>query len=266
MNAATLSRKFSLERSWYLLYNRIRDELVPIGIGIAVIVANNILSLLFAKGVAFNEGSAMIWGIIIVGAGLILASQSFKGMHDGKAGTDWLLLPATPFEKYLAVVVDYLVIFPLAASAISMGLSALFSVVAVAIGGQGGKIWTPALMGGFKAWLVYASVATLFIAGSASFRKVSLLKTIAVAAGYVLAMASLFFGLGWLVYKGNGFNSSNISFANGSISINGGSIPASVEEALTWIYRIACYAILPIFALVYGYFRVFEKEARDEVQ
>ncbi len=30
--------------------------------------------------------------------------------------------------------------------------------------------------------------------------------------------------------------------------------------------NIVRYAVIPVFALLYGYFRVAEKEARDEVQ
>ncbi len=32
------------------------------------------------------------------------------------------------------------------------------------------------------------------------------------------------------------------------------------------IMQIVRYALIPLFALFYGYFRVAEKEARDEVQ
>jgi hypothetical protein len=195
-------------------------------------------------------------------------------MHDGKAGTDWLLLPATPFEKYAAAVVEYLVVLPVAGSLVFMGLSALLELAQHLIGGRVGQIWTPTAMTGgeggilgtLDGWLQYAIGAAVFLAGSASFRKAAFLKTFGMAAAYGLAMAILLFGVAWLVYKGHGFNASQVNFADGNFSINGSEIPPTVGRILTGIWKLARDILLPIFALLYGYCRVYEKEARDEVQ
>jgi hypothetical protein len=262
MSNADMDRNFSFRRAGLLLRNRVLEELPALAIGLAIVVAFNLLGLVTSKRVWFNEAQAYMWAIVIVGAGLLLASQAFKGMHDGKSGTDWLLLPASPLEKYVSAVVDYLVIFPLLGSAVCMGLSALFYFIAGAMGGNGDHIWSPAEIGGFKAWGEYAIAASVCLAGSASFRKIPLLKTIAVVSAYVIVMTGLFALVGYLVFKGNG----NFSFNDNGLTIDGGKLEKTAEDALLWIYKIAAFGLVPVFSLLYGYFRVFEKEARDEVQ
>ncbi len=266
MNAATLTKRFSLERSAYLLRNRLYEEMPSIGIGLGAIAALNAIGLVFSKRAWFNQGNSMVWNVILVMAGVLLAAQAFKGMHEGKSGTDWLLLPATPLEKYASAAIDYLVVFPLAGVVLAMGLSALLSLVERALGGSGGTIWTPFHKGALEAYLQYLVAASIFLAGSASFRKGAFLKTLAMAIAYGLAMTLLLSVMAWIVYKGRGFTGSNFNFDNGTFTMKGSSLPENIQAIMTWTGRIAWNALLPLFALVYGYFRVFEKEARDEVQ
>ncbi|MFZ3109445.1 MAG: hypothetical protein WA234_01975 [Rectinemataceae bacterium] len=52
---------------------------------------------------------------------------------------------------------------------------------------------------------------------------------------------------------------------NGDLRI-AGDLSVNMSPAIDTILDIVRYALIPIFALLYGYFRVAEKEARDEVQ
>lgn len=266
MNASTLNHRFSAERSLYLLRNRLLDELPVIGIGLGVAAALNAIGLVFARTAPFNHNSTAVWAIVVLWGGLMLASMAFKGMQDGKTGTDWLLLPATPLEKFSVAALNYLVLIPVAGSLVVSALSALLYVIERAIGGSGGAIWTPFQPGVLEAWLAYGVAASVFLAGSASFRKAAFLKTFAVFAAYCLAMAILFMLAVWLVSKGHGFDASNLSFRNGEFNFNGSNVSETTQAIVRWGYRIACDVLLPLFALVFGYFKVQEKEARDEVQ
>ena len=155
---------FSFRRCALLVRNRLYDEAGSVGIGAAVMVGLNLLGLILSRRAWLNEsGSDQAWSFAVILGGLLLASQAFKGMHDGKAGSEWLLLPASPLEKYAAAAADYLVIYPLVASAGAALASLLLSLLERALGGAGGTVWTPVLAGGFRAWGEYAIAATILM-------------------------------------------------------------------------------------------------------
>ena len=264
MNAKIQGSGFSFERAALVLRNRIMEEAPSLGIGLAVIVGVNALTFLASRTFIFNHDNGSMWSIAIVISGLLLCAQAFKAMHDGKAGTDWLLLPASPLEKFSAAVVDYLIIFPIAAALAATGLSALFHVIEQAAGKIPGPIWTFWDLEVLKAWAVYAVAATVFIAGSASFRKIAFLKTSAVAMAYAFVLGILLTLGAWIVVRSHGNIDTGLHLRDFNFETE--DIPKSIEDITLWVGRIAWFVVLPAFSLVYGYFRVFEKEARDEVQ
>lgn len=266
MKAGTLDHRFSFERAALVLRNSVLEAAPGFGVGLAIVVGVNLFNFIFSRRFFFNDGDGRLWTVTIVLAGVLLASQAFKGMHDGKSGTDWLLLPATALEKYSAAVFECIILFPVAAAAVGTGLSALFSVLEAAARGRAGPIWAPFGYGALAVWGKYAVAAIIVMAGSASFRKLPLLKTLALVIAYGLTISGILGLGGWLVARGHGFDASSFNFMNGSFSMHGGNLSEHAVRVLTWIYRAAWYGIMPLFGLVYGCLRVFEKEARDEVQ
>lgn len=270
MKAKTLERAFSLERLALLLRNRILDEAPAVGIGAAVILANNLLSLWGSHVAMFNGWSlgGRAWIATIVVGGLLLAGGAFKGMHDGKAGSEWLLLPATPLEKYAAALADSVLVFPIAAALLCSAMSAILELLGRALGGTGGQIWLPLGPGVLVAWANYAVAAAVLIAGSACFRKFPLLKTVGVASAFILAMACLA-ALGVALLGGG-----SVTADGGSFSLNLGNrtiggerhISDRAHALLSTLFDVARYAILPAFAVLFGASKVIEKEGRDEVQ
>jgi hypothetical protein len=274
MTTRGIDKRFSLTRLALLTRNRLLDEVSVVGIGAGVILALNLLGILGGRRAFFNAHGfgGGFWVPAIVVGGLILAAQAFKGMHDGKAGTEWVLLPATPLEKYAAAFVDSALLYPLAAAMGGMALSALLSLLERAAGGPGGAIWTPFRLGALRAWADYAALAVVLLAGSASFRKAALIKTAGLAAAYCLA-AGILLSLGfWAFFKGgSAFGSADISiFGNMgrgfTISGEGGVVSEAAQRAIGVGADVARYAILPAFAILFGAAKVAEKESRDEVQ
>jgi hypothetical protein len=269
MNAVSLGKSFSVERLALLLRNRVIDEAPVVGIGAAIILANNLISLLLVKSAFFNVGPSRtsLWSICLILGGLLLAGGAFKGMHDGKAGTEWILLPATSLEKYGAALVDLALVYPIAASILCAALSALLSLVVGAIGGQGGRVWLPLDLASLKAWGEYAIAVAVLLAGSASFRKAPLIKTAGLFVAYVLAVLALC-ALGLWAARGFGSVSlrGDLGFANGSFSFYGAGVSARAERIARAAFDVASYALLPAFAVLFGAAKVAEKEGRDEVQ
>ena len=225
MNAITLDRGFSFERAGLVLRNRIVEEAPTLGVGLAVVAGINALTFLVSRRFVFNGNGGTLWTAAIILSGILLAAQAFKAMHDGKSGTEWLLLPASPLEKFAAAVVDYLILFPVAAALVSTGLSALFHVLELAVGRQAGPIWTPWNLGILKAWGQYAVGATIFIAGSASFRKGAFLKTAAMAMAYAIALGAIITMGAWIVARAQGNVYANFDFANGHFDMNSSNFP-----------------------------------------
>jgi hypothetical protein len=272
MEARSLNRRFSIARLALLTRNRLLDEASVVGIGAAAILALNLLSILVARRAFFNYGGMGMnfWIPTIFLAGIFLSAQAFKGMHDGKAGTEWMLLPATPLEKYVAAFADAVILFPLVAAFAGMALSALFSLLERWTGGPGSAVWTPFTLQALRSWADYAIAAVVFLGGSAAFRKAALIKTAGMAAAYGL-LVGLLITLGFWLFYAKG--SANLELAGSfrynwtfNRSGNGAEISDAAQRAVRIGLDIARYAILPAFAILFGAARVAEKESRDEVQ
>jgi hypothetical protein len=267
LSAGTLERRFSAERVLLLLRNRIYEEAPVVGVGAALVLGVNALGLVFGKTAFYNSpgrGWPGAWTLTIVVAGLLLAGNALKAMHDGRSEADWLLLPATPAEKYAAALADSILVFPLGGAALGVVLSGVLALIEGLIGGPGNPLWLPGIEA-LKAWGGYAVAASVFIAGSATFRKTAFLKT----GGIVLAFSTVWsLALALLVMLiipgawGGGFSISNGAFSAGDDSV----ISARAVDAMQRILSIALYAGVSAFAILFGYAKVAEKEAKDEVQ
>jgi len=264
MTKATLSTPFSVTRVALLCRNRALEDLPALAIGGGVLIGLNFLTLLFAGRAAMNT-DGQSWTFAIMLAGFILASAAFRGMHDGRGGTDWILLPASSAEKYVAALFSYLVIYPIAASLSAMALSAILSLIELAVGGPGGKIWNPITAISLRGWANYAITALVLAVGSATFRKRALIKTIGAIVAYSLVAAGVFFLVIFIVRDLRGLPSFSFAASHGGFSLDG-DFAWKAPPVASVLFDIARYAILPIAALAYGYFRVTEKEALDEVQ
>jgi len=265
MTKETLRKPFSVARVALLMKNRAMEDFPGVAIGAGILAGINILSIILGGRAIVNDSGGQLWTMFISLTGLLLAGSAFKGMHNGRSGTDWILLPATDMEKYAAALFTYLVAFPLVSAVAMTGLSAFVSLIELVAGGPGGRIWNPlhsAVLGG---WIDYATGTLILAAGSAAFRKMALIKTIGVTIAYVLVASGILLAAVYFVRKASGLPMPDFVSNNGDLSI-AGDLSMNMPPALDTILGIVRYALVPIFALLYGYFRVAEKEARDEVQ
>ncbi len=267
MNRDSLSKRFSASRVMLLARNRAYDDAPALGIGLAIVAGLNLLSIMIGDRAFMNGDGDLTYMGLIVFAGFMLSSQAFKGMH-GRTGADWILLPATPLEKYAAAFVSYLVAFPIAAAAGATALSFVLAMIERAAGGPGSGIWHPFTVAALKAYGEYAAVAAAFLAGSAAFRKRAFLKTAGLSVGFVLACSLLaYLGLS-IVYGTTGFRGLSISYDTGIVTVGGTELTGAdaVERVLRWLVTVVRLVFVPAFSVAFGYLKVAEKEARDEVQ
>ena len=175
MTKETLRSPFSPARVALLVRNRALEDFPALAIGAGILAGINLLFIILGGRTLMNESGGESWTFMISMAGFLLAGSAFKGMHDGRSGTDWLLLPATSLEKYSAGMFTYLVLYPVAAAIAATGLSALLSLAELVAGGKGGHIWNPLRSMGIDGWINYATGALVFAVGSAEFRNRALI-------------------------------------------------------------------------------------------
>jgi hypothetical protein len=270
MKTMELEKTYSLRRVSLLMRNQIMAELPVAFIVAGVAFGINLLFLLFGKGVPANNASAgpgpgPLWAIGIMLLGFYLASRAFKPMH-GRTGTDWLLLPATPAEKYSAGILWIMLLWPLGSSLVAMAGSALLAGMAVLAKTNPGLIWHPFTHNGFGLLLGYWTSAAVLLAGSASFRKNALVKTVGLVFAAFLAIGLLTGGLIHPLFRTRMYDGSSFAFMNGSIRLSGNPDLEAVQPLLQGIVDLWRYLLLPVFALTFACFKVAEKEASDEVQ
>jgi hypothetical protein len=269
MIAIDANARFSPGRIALLTRNLAASELPMAVITLGIVVGLNLVTLILGGEAPINNGmspggSAPLWGVGITLVGLYYASRAFKGMH-GRYGTEWLLLPATSAEKYLAALTWLFVVWPVGSAAAASAASTLLWGIQSLKGDVAGLPWHPFQRGYLEALLSYWSVAPVLIAGSAVFRKNALVKTLGVGAAAAVALVLVSAPFMTRLFRESGL-AGDLSFMNGRWLAEGNprlESAARLTQLLTDIWR---YAILPCFALVYAYFRVAEKEAADEVQ
>jgi hypothetical protein len=234
--------EFSWRRVGRLIQDRMVGDLVPLGIG--VLVALGVLLLTWALtglwglplGLGNPEGAPWI-PLVVLGC-LMTTSRGFRDMQSSRSVTDWILLPATSFEKFLAAALRTQVLVPVAASLAGLGLWLISSSFGV----------TKA-MGQWESWAVFAVTNLWFLAGSTVFRRWAFLKTAAAALGFLIAMMVI----PALV---------TARFWYDRAAGPGPEAPWLVNA----LWYTGAFGLTPAAALAFGFFRVNEKEARDAVQ
>lgn len=264
MNAGIASPRRSLGRVLLLCRNSLLDELPLLGLGAAAIAAVNLVGMLLGAEIFYNEATGTFWKGTVFFGGVLLGFYAFRPMHSGRGGPDWILLPATPLEKYAGAALLRLLVYPILALAASALLSALLFGAAGLAGRQPGRIFRP--------WEIDLSFVLQFfganlvaMAGSARFKKAPVPKTLALLSAYVLGAAGLSL-LGIVTaYKSRGLPVPDISFMNGLVMSSGAPASEALERSFQLGMDILSFGLVPLFALVYGIATVGEKEAVDEV-
>lgn len=261
MDKENLQQSFSVKRLYYLIRNRVYDDMGSVLIVAGAFLALNILLLLSAGQVRPTKPE--IWTIVIALGGVLLAGNGFAKMHDGKAGTEWILLPASSWEKYMAAFGMYLLVYPIAASFIALCESLLLSGMAYLLYGTFSSIYNPFTPVFLQHYGAYAFFVIIALAGSARFKKFAIGKTAAIGFSFLL-LSSLFLILGLLLTDQEGrqilFNG-----IRGQSSEIRRSLDPSKDELIRSFFKVYLTGTA-LFAIGYGYALIREKEARDEVQ
>ncbi|MFQ3546994.1 MAG: hypothetical protein SNJ56_01550 [Termitinemataceae bacterium] len=264
MKPQSINHTISFERLALLVRNRLFDDIPNILIASTAILALALLYLLVTP-LAFmaNPKDVSGWSGLIAIGGLLLASNAFAGMHSGKSGTDWILLPASSMEKYSAALLMYLLVYPILASMFAIFGSLILALASFWLRAHWLPIYNPLTEISIHSFLNYGTAIVILLAGSARFTKFVLGKVGAIVFAFVLFL-SLLLVLGLLVATPEG----RMMISHGLRGINL-TVRHHVTEDKELLFRNLGYlfqAGSAGFAILYGAALVREKEARDEVQ
>lgn len=234
-------REFSWQRTLRLALQRLPGDLWPLAIGALTLLGIKVVAWLVSGvwGVPFGRENAdsAPWPYLVVLACWLTSARAFHDMHSLRSGTEWLLLPASPFEKFLANLLETQVLVPVAASA--MGLALWLAT---------GDFGIPKIFGTWQAWGMFVVVNLIFFAGSTVFRKLAFIKTSAAGLAFLVVMLALPLGLALRLHTGK-FPTS-----------------AGTDDLINVVWHLGVFVLTPVAALLFSFFRVREKEARDAVQ
>lgn len=277
-----MNRYLSFRRMGHLLVKDLsegyRGILVVVGALTGIFLLNYLLnglsgsqnSLVRPNGVVgFASSNSVLhmtyFALTLFIGGFIITSRAFLELHTTNRSHDWLMLPASPIEKYFSRLVltsagvavgmvVYFALFSLFGSALML---LLFHRAYVLFNPLDGAVWLLVLN--------YVVLQSIFFAGAVYFKKLHFIKTVLVLAGFGLLLVLVTGGLAVRLFWGE------LLVLNAHGAIGQGEL-ASVEPQLlsagrtvAVILRIAYWGLLaPVFWIV-AYFRLREAEVRNGV-
>ena len=262
-------RNLQPKRVYFLIRSRFVSDFIPILLGAAILVGLNVLGWVFTMLLSGGAASSMGqrdnygWPGLVVLACFLTSARAFHAMQSPKSTTDWLLLPATSGEKYLAALLQTQVIVPVVTSLVGLLLWVFTN-----------RVELPVEFGVWQMWGLFVVMNLLLFTGSAVFGKFAVLKTFASLVGFAAALA-LLASLGLKLLGDLGPNSSVFVGMHGVTGEDGPIVESGFQfltaraqpsDFLNIFWHFGIFVFTPVCALLFGSFRVAEKEARHAVQ
>ncbi len=244
-------RELNPQRTVALIKNRLRADFTPLLLGASILLGLELvfllIQLLWGQRLERGRQTGVLWPQLVVLASFLTSARAFAEMQSGKSATDWLLLPASTAEKYLAALLSTQVLVPFVGSVVGLLLWAL-----------SGPIVFPEYFAMWQPWGIFLVMNLVFFAGATVFRKLAFFKTGAAWVAFALVLV-LTFGLFAQFLPSRelrpGFYPMEFMTATGHPG-----------QFLTWFWSFGVFCFTPVAALLFSWFRVKEKEARDAVQ
>jgi len=258
--------EISMNRLLRLLWMDARFWTRPLAIGAAALgMLVIVLSLLFAFFRTGDMFHSIVYSLIMSLGGMIFTSRAFLELRHPLSTQNYLLIPASFEEKFLAryllTSVGYLVFSFLAymlLQVISEGLNQL-------ILGRSNPMFFINSIDHLQVMAIYLAFQSLFFAGAVYYRKFSLIKTWL----SVMALFFILFVFSYLVFRlffhgyFDGMQPSEavmMTFARMGITGEMAIAYYPLKQVVQWVGRIWLWGVMPLAALSFAYFRLRETE------
>jgi len=277
-----MNKLFSVRRLLLLgrkeLIESYRTLLIVIGAVTGALLINYAVGALpplfnAAKASAFESSAStetthfVYFSLVLFIGGFIITSRSFVEIHVKSRNHDWLMLPASLFEKYLVRVILTSIGVALVTVIYYFLFSLLVSGIAKLLSGSFIALFNP-LSG--RTWLLVANylvAQSLFLAGAGYFKRAHFIKTVLALSVFAILLAiiagvsvRLLFG----EYLSGAFAIDSSALAGPGMDLLRGRLESAAN--LLWnVVRIAHWVIIAPLFWVFGYARLRETEVRNGV-
>ena len=192
-----MNKIFSFNRFWkYFKYDLVNAKsnfglsLLILGfLPLMAFIIGNLLSMLFSGEWAPFPGagfSGFAMGVSFVISAIILGVKLYGSLTDKKAGSNWIMIPASTFEKFLSMILIVFVVVPVCLAALLLisdlilrifpgytPITSYIGDVANTLATNGVKVNYIAMM-----WCMWGQYALAFLLGAIVFKKAKVGKTI----------------------------------------------------------------------------------------
>lgn len=213
------------------------------------------------NGAPAGRAHDVYFSLILIIGGFIVSSRAFVEIHAKSRNHDWLMLPASMFEKYVV---------RLALTAVAWAIGTLvyyflFSVVASGlvkvISGDFLPLFNPFTK---QVWLLianYVVLQSLFLFGSLYFKRSHFIKTVLVLTGQAILLGVIAAVVARILFGSVALQG---GMENGDWSMIGEQM-AGAGRVLWTIVQVAYWALLAPLFWSAGYIRLKETEVRNGV-
>ncbi len=202
-------------------------------------------------------------GFLFLG-GFIITSIIFSEDMFSRVGQhNWLMLPASRLEKFLAKGLLTAIAYPIALALLFTVASVVVEALALLFFGNPFTMFNPLTrtVGGML--LHYVATQSIFLLGATYFRKTHFIKTVLSIGviGIILGIvATIFFRIIFAPYFTGPYG------FNFSIESYGSFEQMNIIKVGKWVGTIVYWFIMPLFCWFTAYLRVKEVEATDAIQ
>ncbi|MDC7225291.1 MAG: hypothetical protein PQJ61_00845 [Spirochaetales bacterium] len=198
-----IGRFFSPVRIWFLFKRDFRskwkDTLISICAALGVFL---LIMIIVAKAGRLDYGIHYAYvSILLYVFGMIFASMAFKDAHRKLLNHDWLMLPASTFEKFFEKAVLYSVIIPIATIIIYWVFNFVALLVIRLFFGEYYPIFNIADPSIWQMYGYFVIGVSVFILGAAWFKNNNFIKTIVAIVVFSIIMSLLSTLIIWLVFN-----------------------------------------------------------------
>lgn len=250
-----------------------RPLLIAAGAVAGVLLLNYVINALSSQGAtemvrigSTNSVTQMTYfGLTLFLGGFIISSRAFSELHVKNRNHDWLMIPASPIEKYLS---------RLALTTVGVGIGTVvfffvFSILGAALTallfGRPQPVFSP--FDG-RVWMLvlhYFVLQSIFFAAAVYFKKAQFIKTVLVVTAFAVGLMLLAAGALRLVFwKEFPYLASENAFANFDFSVIAPRLQAAARTASV-VATVFYWAVLAPVLWAFAYFRLCEAEARNGV-
>ena len=203
-------------------------------------IVSNLISLIFTGSWVNNTVgvgiSGMAFGAAFVISAIILGIKLYGNLTDKKAGSNWIMIPASTFEKFLSMFLIVFVIAPVCLAVLLLASDLILSIipghtsvtswikeVVTSMGAAGFKVNYIAMI-----WLMWGQYALAFLLGAIIFKKAKVAKTIL----WMFILSTVF---GIVMTKVAGLTNLPETFLKDASDVN----IAGLQSRLNWFLNIS---------------------------